>query len=128
MAHEGQPAITFGGSALTCIQSSQLTVNGEDISYYCGGNKLYIAGTDDIELTASFAVTRSQVAMIESMLRGTNGVMEYHPGGDTTGRSEYTTTNATTTSFVHTSSPGTFQAVDVTWRWDDYTFTSGGAV
>ena len=117
------PELTFGATDLTsCIQSISLTVNGQDITYWCGGEQKVIAGGDDVNLTVSLAVLKTDTVRLAAVQRGTVAVSEYHPAGDTATYSEYSTTVSTVTSYTDTANPGSYLAIDLTFHWDDLTY------
>ncbi|MCO5189171.1 MAG: hypothetical protein M9918_13390 [Anaerolineae bacterium] len=124
MADAGLPSITIAGTTFDdddCVQSAEITVGGVEISYYCGADTYYITGAEEVILTFTLALAQTDTTAMAAIARGTSGVCEFHPFGDTATYIEYTTTNGTITNHRLSSNPAAAGLIEVTCRWDDVT-------
>ena len=127
MADRAAPSVSFNSVAYTCIQSLTVTVNGADISYYCGANVLHAAGPQDVMCTFSLALDKDDVTEVNALDYNTEAVMIAYPAGNTAGNIQHSTTNATIVDVSYVSDPGSVILLNVTTRWDDLTSAAVGA-
>ena len=67
MATVGAPHIVFGSTSVDadyCIQVASFTNGKEDITYRCGGDYAHLAGTSNIMLDFSIALSATDTAKI----------------------------------------------------------------
>jgi hypothetical protein len=130
MAKKAVPSHKFNAvtyDADDCVQSARLTVNGVDITYSCNGNEKFEAGDDIVVFSYSLAVDATGTGTATSLVRGATGTAEFHPGGDTVGNIEFTTTKATIQSIEWGGDPNTTILADIVEKWDDLTVAAAGA-
>ena len=121
MADRAAPSVKVGSTTYLCIQSMSLTVNGADISYYCGANVLHAAGPQDVMFTFSLALDKDDTAEVAALAYNTEAAMTAYPAGATTTYIQHATTNATIVDVAHVSDPGSVILLNVTARWDNLT-------
>ena len=124
MADKANPSVKFISTAYTCVQGARLTVNGADIAYYCAGEVKHVAGPEDVQLSFSLALAKTDTAPVIALAQGATGVMEFHPAGDTAGNIQHATTKGTIISVDNAGDPGSAIMLDVVARWDDLTTTT----
>ena len=121
MADRAAPSVSFGGTVYTCIQNLTLTINGSDISYFCGANVLHAAGPQDVMCTFSLALDATDTTEVAALDYNTEAAMIIYPAGATATYIQHSTTNATIVEVSHVSDPGSVILLNVTTRWDNLT-------
>lgn len=123
------PEIKIGGATYDeddCIQDAQLTINGIEATYFCNGNEVGDLSGMSAMLTFSLVLAlndTTKVGVLDAVLDKPQAAvaMEYHPGGDTTGYIEATTTAGLIKDVVFGSPNNGLITADVTCRWNNVT-------
>lgn len=130
MANRGNPSLLFGSTTVTavanCLQTAGITRNGNPIQYVCNGVNKSVPGVATYAISFSIAVSSDDVAAIAAFAENVTGAVEFHPGGDTAGNLEVTSTNGTVATSDLSADPSAVQTMSVTINLDDY--TAGAAV
>ena len=125
MATSGKNAsFSFGGTvydADDCLQDWNLDKSVEDITYYCNGRTKHLAGNADAVFTSTLALSADDTGKIGDLAEGSTGAWEGHPGGDTAGNIEYTSTKGTIINAPVSAPQNGVIAIDVTIALDDLT-------
>ena len=91
-------SFSFAGSTFdtsSCLQNTQIQRTMNQITYNCAGVQQYVAGAKVYLFTYQMALASTDTASVAALAEGTTGTFEYHPGGDTAGNIEMTSTKGT---------------------------------
>ena len=127
MADRAAPSVSFNSVTYTCIQNLTVTINGSDVSYFCGSNVLHAAGPQDVMCTFSLALDKDDTTEVAALDYNTEAAMIAWPAGNTATYIQHSTTNATIVEVSHVSDPGSVILLNITTRWDDITSAAVGA-
>lgn len=104
-----------------CLQNWDLNPSVEDVTYYCNGRTKHAVGNADAVFSCQLALAADDTGKISALAEGATGAWEGHPGGDTAGNIEFTSTKGTVIN-VPTSAPQNgVITIDVTIALDDLT-------
>ena len=104
-----------------CLQSWKLDKSVEDITYYCNGRTKHLVGNADAVFTTSLALSADDTGVIGALAEGSTGAWEGHPGGNTAGNIEYTSTKGTVINAPVSAPQNGVISMDLTIALDDLT-------
>jgi hypothetical protein len=104
-----------------CLQSWDLNRSVEDITYYCSGRNKHLAGNADAVFTSTLAIAADDTGKASALVEGATGAWEGHPGGDTSGNIEYTSTKGTIINAPVSAPQNGVITIDVTIALDNLT-------
>lgn len=101
MANSGLNAsFSFAGTVYNaddCIQNTSLARSLNNVTYQCNGVMQNAAGANVYVFSYQLALANTDTAKISNLNEGSTGAFEYHPGGDSSGRIEMTSTRGLVT-------------------------------
>lgn len=125
MADSGVLAsFVFGGTTYDsddCLQNWNLDKSVEDITFYCSGRTKHLGGNADAVFSCTLALAADDTAKVAALEEGATGAWEGHPGGDTAGNIEYTSTKGTVINAPVSAPQNGVISIDVTIALDDLT-------
>ncbi len=117
-------AFTFGGTTYNaddCIQNTQLQRSINPITYQCNGNQRTLVGAKIYLFSYQLAIAKDDTAKVTNLDEGSTGAFEYHPGGDTSGNIEITSTKGTAVRCDISAAANGFITIDGQIALDDIT-------
>jgi hypothetical protein len=116
--------LSFGGTALTCLQSVELTGTAPSTEVECSGSTTveYVTGLPRYSMTATGALETDDEPLIEAVQPNDNGAIAFDPAGTATGTIDISSTSATVTDFSMSTPVNGFASYSVSWVLDDITY------
>lgn len=118
-------SFTFGATtyaAADCIQSASMNRSVNASMYQCGGTQKTALGAKSYVFNATLALSASDTAKVGALQEGDNATaFEYHPGGDTAGNIEMTSTKAWVVAANYSAPSNGILTLDVTINLDNLT-------
>lgn len=125
MADAGISAsFSFAGTvydADDCVQNTSLQKSINPITYQCNGNQRTLIGAKIYLFSAQLALAKDDTGKIAALEEGDTGAFEYHPGGDTAGNIEFTSTKGTVVRSDVSAAANGFITLDIQIGLDDLT-------
>ena len=129
MTKKAAPEVTVAAQVFDsddCVQTADLTIDGETYDYYCSGISQIEMGNPTIVLNFTVALEMNDTAKIAVLDAVKNTpqeavTMEFHPAGDTATYIEATTTAGLITSLKIGAPQNGIMMADVSCRWNNIT-------
>lgn len=116
-------AMTFGGTALTCLQSIDLATTSPSTEIECGGATAvtFLTGVPRYRMTVVGALDDEDDPLLNALLPNSTGAITTDPAGTTADHIDISSTNATVSDMSASMPVNGFSTYSVTFLLDDIT-------